>query len=65
VTVADDGGGAAESPSRNGGRVEPPDGHGIRGMRERAELYGGVLLAGPTASGGFTVRLRLPEDELT
>lgn len=24
-----------------------PDSHGIRGMRERAELYGGILTAGP------------------
>jgi signal transduction histidine kinase len=35
-------------------------GQGIRGMRERAELYGGVLAAGPVASGGFRVQLRLP-----
>ncbi|PRY25736.1 signal transduction histidine kinase [Pseudosporangium ferrugineum] len=38
--------------------------HGIRGMRERAELYGGVLTAGPREEGGFTVLLRLPTDEL-
>ncbi|MEU4241735.1 sensor histidine kinase [Actinoplanes sp. NPDC026619] len=37
--------------------------HGIRGMRERAELYGGVLTAGPRASGGFAVSLRLPLEE--
>lgn len=55
ATVADNGGGAG-TPSR--------DGHGIRGMRERAELYGGVLHAGPGRGGGFTVRLRLPEDDL-
>jgi signal transduction histidine kinase len=33
---------------------------GIRGMRERAELYGGVLEAGPLLGGGYAVRLRLP-----
>jgi signal transduction histidine kinase len=38
--------------------------HGIRGMRERAELYGGVLTAGPTAEGGFGVVLRLPMGEV-
>lgn len=61
VTVVDDGGarpsGRAEQP------VPPPPpgtGHGIRGMRERAELYGGVLDAGRTAGGGFAVHLRLP-----
>jgi signal transduction histidine kinase len=38
----------------------PPASHGIRGMRERAELYGGVLTAGPLPGGGFGVVLRLP-----
>jgi signal transduction histidine kinase len=33
---------------------------GITGMRERAELYGGVLTAGPRPEGGFAVMLRLP-----
>ncbi|MTD58573.1 sensor histidine kinase [Amycolatopsis pithecellobii] len=45
------------------GQAKPassPNSHGIRGMRERAELYGGVLTAGPMATGGFRVRLRLP-----
>lgn len=36
-------------------------GYGLTGMRERAELLGGSLTAGPRRSGeGFTVRLRLP-----
>jgi signal transduction histidine kinase len=42
---------------------ESPTAHGIRGMRERAELYGGVLTAGPTKEGGFAVTLRLPMEE--
>jgi signal transduction histidine kinase len=29
-------------------------------MRERAELYGGVLAAGPRDPRGFAVTLRLP-----
>jgi signal transduction histidine kinase len=33
--------------------------HGLRGMRERVELYGGVLAAGPKP-GGFTVVARIP-----
>jgi signal transduction histidine kinase len=33
---------------------------GIVGMHERAELYGGVLTAGPRPGGGFAVVLRLP-----
>ncbi|WP_033344313.1 sensor histidine kinase [Catenuloplanes japonicus] len=40
-----------------------PDSHGIRGMRERAELYGGVLTAGRCSGGGFRVVLRLPLEE--
>jgi signal transduction histidine kinase len=37
-------------------------GYGLAGMRERAELLGGELLAAPTASG-FRVELRLPGGE--
>ncbi|MFD7655746.1 sensor histidine kinase [Actinosynnema sp. NPDC059797] len=52
LEVADDGaGGPADVPATS---------HGIRGMRERAELYGGVLTAGPRPGGGFGVVLRLP-----
>ena len=48
----------------DGARVngKPPtkgSGHGIVGMRERAELFGGELEAGPTAGGGWLVRARL------
>ncbi|MCL2465834.1 MAG: histidine kinase [Micrococcales bacterium] len=35
-------------------------GHGIVGMRERAELFGGTLTAGPADNGGFCVRADLP-----
>ncbi|BCJ48210.1 ATPase [Actinoplanes ianthinogenes] len=35
-------------------------GHGLRGMRERAALYGGALEAGPHPDGGFEVVLTLP-----
>ncbi len=48
---------------RHGGSSDHQS-HGIRGMRERAELYGGVLTAGPTAEGGFGVVLRLPMAEV-
>jgi signal transduction histidine kinase len=49
LTIEDQGDGA---PSNGGG-------HGLIGMRERAELFGGTLAAGPTDSG-FVVRATLP-----
>jgi signal transduction histidine kinase len=36
------------------------DGHGILGMRQRAEALGGWLRAEPAAGGGFHVAARLP-----
>ncbi len=35
-------------------------GHGLLGMRERAQLYGGTLVAGPQDRGDFLVQARLP-----
>ena len=35
-------------------------GHGIPGMRERVQLYGGTLETGRRSAGGFSVRARLP-----
>jgi signal transduction histidine kinase len=35
-------------------------GHGLTGMRERVELLGGSLSAGPTLAGGFAVSAVLP-----
>lgn len=37
-------------------------GHGLAGMRERAELLGGSLSAGPEPDGGFAVSAVLPVD---
>jgi signal transduction histidine kinase len=57
VLVVDDGRGAAVLANGNGG------GHGVLGMRERADVCGGELVAGPRAGGGFEVRARLPVSE--
>ncbi|MGI8879991.1 MAG: sensor histidine kinase, partial [Jatrophihabitans sp.] len=35
-------------------------GHGLIGMRERANLYGGALHAGPGPEGGYSVRVSIP-----
>jgi signal transduction histidine kinase len=37
-------------------------GHGLIGMRERAALLGGRLVAGPRPGGGFSVRASIPLD---
>jgi signal transduction histidine kinase len=58
LTLSVSGDGAASVPG-----PPSPDSHGIRGMRERAELYGGVLTAGPREGRGFAVVLRLPISE--
>jgi signal transduction histidine kinase len=53
VEVLDGGRGHAEKMSLGAG-------HGIVGMRERAEAVGGTLIAGPDPAGGFRVQARLP-----
>ena len=50
IEVADDG------PGMRSGR----SGHGLIGMRERAELFGGTFDAGDQPAGGFAVRAVLP-----
>jgi signal transduction histidine kinase len=44
------------------GGPSTPAGHGLIGMRERVQLWGGDFQAGPGPSGGFLVRARLPVD---
>ncbi len=54
VEIVDDGVGTVRRPGA---------GHGIAGMRERAQLLGGSLEAGPGERGGFAVIARLPVTE--
>lgn len=55
IVVRDDGRRSGAPP-----RLTPgTGGHGLVGMRERAQMFGGTLEAGP-ADGGFEVRAHLP-----
>ena len=55
LEIHDDGSG-----SGNGRESSHGTGHGITGMRERAEALGGSLSAGPASDGGFLVTVSLP-----
>ncbi|WP_222192928.1 sensor histidine kinase [Modestobacter italicus] len=55
LAVLDDGRGASASIVESDGQ-----GQGLLGMRERAELHGGRLTAGPRHGGGFGVQAVLP-----
>jgi signal transduction histidine kinase len=59
IAVLDDGRGAAAAVAEDG-PVPSGSGHGLLGMRERAELHGGRLTAAPRHGGGFGVHAVLP-----
>jgi signal transduction histidine kinase len=53
VSIADTGPRLSAHPAANGGS-------GLRGMRERASVYSGIVEAGPRPEGGWRVAARLP-----
>ena len=55
LEIVDDGAGPTALASETGGR-------GLLGMRERAELLGGHLSAGPAEAGGFRVSATIPQE---
>lgn len=52
--------GEPADPRSRGNQHRNGAGHGLVGMRERVNLFGGELDAGPHPDGGFTVAARLP-----
>jgi signal transduction histidine kinase len=60
LDVRDDGGpGEGHAP-----RPDLDTGHGITGMRERIGAFGGWLVAGPAAGGGFGVTAEVPIEDV-
>jgi signal transduction histidine kinase len=53
LTISDNGSGATAT-------VGASTGHGLIGMRERIEMFGGELSTASSSLGGFTVHARLP-----
>jgi signal transduction histidine kinase len=53
ITISDNGTGATE-------KIGASTGHGLIGIRERIEMFGGELGTGSSSLGGFTVRATLP-----
>jgi signal transduction histidine kinase len=62
LEIVDDGRGVAAQP-RNGDTVADGSGHGLIGMRERVDVWGGELTAGPAPGGGYRVKAQLPYGE--
>jgi signal transduction histidine kinase len=60
LTVTDPGG---ENNGAPGSLADTGGGYGIEGLRERAELLGGTLAAGPQGTG-WRVTLRVPDDPM-
>jgi signal transduction histidine kinase len=63
IRVTDDGGGSLVLSPASPGALGVPmagTGHGIIGMRERANLCGGDFIAGALPAGGFEVKATLP-----
>ncbi len=65
IEVVDDGRGAAARPYTSAGAGQSDGGHGLLGMRERVDMWGGTLETGPIDGGGYRVRASLPNAATT
>src|SRR4051812_31813988 len=65
VTVADDRVAVTVTNDAGDGAPRAPAGagHGLVGMRQRTDLFGGTLAAGPTSDGGFAVTATFPVED--
>ncbi|MEU4171058.1 histidine kinase [Streptomyces sp. NPDC026665] len=59
IDVHDTGPGSGAGTGAVHSRPHDDEGHGIPGMRERAALYDGTVVAGPGPDGGWTLRATL------
>ncbi len=55
-----DEGRTADTGASLAGPTAPGSGHGLTGVRERAALFEGTVLAGPQPDGGFRLAVELP-----
>ena len=62
IKVTDDGRGGRSGgwADGRGGRAMDSSGHGLIGMRERVETFGGTVVSGPRVGGGWRVAATLP-----
>lgn len=60
LRIDDDGRGLAAAGPADADDPAPAAGFGLLGMRERAEMFGGTLTAGPRGGGGFSVAFVVP-----
>jgi signal transduction histidine kinase len=65
IEIVDDGRGLAARSNNGepGNALGDSTGHGLVGMRERVDLWGGELSVGPVPGGGYRVRALLPSGE--
>lgn len=63
IEVVDDGRDSAAVSSGDGTAANEVSGHGLAGMRERVDVWGGELCVGPVPGGGYRVRAELPYGE--